>query len=99
MTSVIETQGIAFAKLGLGTYRLQGDACRKAVESALALGYRHIDTAEMYGNEEAVGAALAKSGVPRGEIHVKARSLDQRAPPDRSSLRAPGLDKASKSRH
>ena len=66
----MKTQGIAMPKLGLGTFRLQGDACRTAVESALALGYRHIDTAEMYGNEEAIGAAIAAARVPRGELHV-----------------------------
>ena len=66
----IKTQGIAMPKLGLGTFRMQGDTCRAAVESALALGYRHIDTAEMYGNEEAIGAALAAVRVPRGELHV-----------------------------
>ncbi|MFO1107999.1 MAG: aldo/keto reductase [Bradyrhizobium sp.] len=66
----IKTQGIAMPKLGLGTFRMQGDACRAAVESALALGYRHIDTAEMYGNEEAIGAAIAAGRVPRGELHV-----------------------------
>jgi 2,5-diketo-D-gluconate reductase B len=74
--------GISFAKLGLGTYRLQGDACRKAVESALALGYRHIDTAEMYGNEEAVGAAIAGSAVPRGEIHVTTKCWHENLAPD-----------------
>ena len=57
----LQTQGISLPRLGLGTYRMQGDACRAAVESALALGYRHIDTAEMYGNEEAIGAAIAAS--------------------------------------
>jgi 2,5-diketo-D-gluconate reductase B len=82
MIPKIETQGIAFAKLGLGTYRLQGDACRKAVESALELGYRHIDTAEMYGNEEAVGAALASSTVPRGEIHVTTKCWHENLAPD-----------------
>jgi len=66
----IKTQGIAMPKLGLGTFRLQGEACRAAVESALALGYRHIDTAEMYGNEEAIGAAIAGAGVPRNDLHV-----------------------------
>ena len=66
----IKTQDIAIPKLGLGTFRMQGDSCRAAVESALALGYRHIDTAEMYGNEEAIGAAIAASRVPRGELHV-----------------------------
>ena len=57
----LQTQGISLPKLGLGTFRMQGDACRAAVESGLALGYRHLDTAEMYGNEEAVGAAIAAS--------------------------------------
>ncbi|MDA8049708.1 MAG: aldo/keto reductase [Rhodospirillales bacterium] len=62
--------GISLPKLGLGTWKLAGETGRRAVESALALGYRHIDTAEMYGNEEAVGAAIAASGVPRSEIHL-----------------------------
>jgi len=51
----LQTQGISLPRLGLGTFRMQGDACRAAVESALGLGYRHLDTAEMYGNEEAIG--------------------------------------------
>jgi 2,5-diketo-D-gluconate reductase B len=63
-----QTQGIRLPRLGLGTYRMQGDVCRAAVESALALGYRHIDTAEMYANEDAIGAAIAASGVPRHEL-------------------------------
>lgn len=41
----LQTQGISLPQLGLGTFRMQGDACRAAVESALGLGYRHIDTA------------------------------------------------------
>jgi 2,5-diketo-D-gluconate reductase B len=61
----LQTQGIRLPRLGLGTFRMQGDACRAAVESALSLGYRHIDTAEMYANEEAIGVAIASSGVPR----------------------------------
>ena len=61
----LQTQGISLPRLGLGTFRMQGDACRAAVESALTLGYRHIDTAEMYGNEEAIGAAIAASRVAR----------------------------------
>ena len=50
----LQTQGISLPRLGLGTFRMQGEVCRAAVDSALALGYRHIDTAEMYGNEDAV---------------------------------------------
>jgi 2,5-diketo-D-gluconate reductase B len=57
-------------KLGLGTYRMKGAECREAVERALSLGYRHLDTAEMYDNEEAVGAALAGARLPRDDVHV-----------------------------
>lgn len=66
----IETPNIRMPRLGLGTWPMKGEECTKAVESALALGYRHIDTAEMYGNEEAVGLGLAASGLPRGEIFL-----------------------------
>ena len=66
----LTTQGISLPRLGLGTFRMQGDVCRAAVESALELGYRHIDTAEMYANEEAIGAAIAASGVARKDLHV-----------------------------
>src|SRR4051794_37734294 len=66
----LQTQGISLPRLGLGTFRMQGDVCRAAVESALGLGYRHIDTAEMYGNEDAIGAALATSRAARKDLHV-----------------------------
>src|SRR6202451_1545881 len=66
----LQTQGISLTRLVLAPYRMQGDACRAAVESALALGYRHIDTAEMSGNEEAIGAAIAASKVARKNLHV-----------------------------
>jgi 2,5-diketo-D-gluconate reductase B len=78
----IKTQGIAMPKLGLGTFRMQGDACRAAVESGLALGYRHIDTAEMYGNEEAIGTALAAARVPRNELHVTTKVWVENLAPD-----------------
>jgi 2,5-diketo-D-gluconate reductase B len=78
----IKTQGISMPKLGLGTFRLQGDACRAAVESALGLGYRHIDTAEMYGNEEAIGAAIAAAGVARDELHVTTKVWHENLAPD-----------------
>ena len=78
----LHTQGISLPKLGLGTFRMQGDACRAAVESALALGYRHLDTAEMYGNEEAVGAGIAGSVVPRKDIHVTTKVWNENLAPD-----------------
>ena len=67
---LITAQGMRMPKLGLGTWRMSGHECRVAIERALALGYRHLDTAEMYGNEEAVGAGLASSAVPRSEVHL-----------------------------
>jgi 2,5-diketo-D-gluconate reductase B len=78
----LQTQGISLPRLGLGTFRMQGDACRAAVESALALGYRHIDTAEMYGNEDAIGAALAAARVPRKDLHVTTKVWNENLAPD-----------------
>jgi 2,5-diketo-D-gluconate reductase B len=66
----LQTQGIALPRLGLGTFRMQGAGCQAAVESALALGYHHIDTSEMYGNEGDIGAAIAASGIARRDLHV-----------------------------
>src|SRR5579862_5252062 len=62
--------GRTMPALGLGTWDLRGPACTAAVRQALALGYRHIDTAEMYGNEEAVAKGVASSGVARGGLFI-----------------------------
>lgn len=100
MIAQLETQGISLPRLGLGTFRMQGAACQEAVESALALGYRHIDTAEMYGNEEAVGAAIAASGIARGDLHVTTKVWHDHLAPDAiasaldASLQRLGLDHA-----
>ena len=66
----IDAHEMRMPKLGLGTFRLEGDECASAVEGALGLGYRHIDTAEMYDNEEAVGRGIAASGVARGDVFL-----------------------------
>lgn len=79
---VLHTQGINLPRLGLGTFRMQGDVCRAAVESALGLGYRHIDTAEMYANEEAIGAAIAASNVARKDLHVTTKVWHENLAPD-----------------
>jgi len=55
---------------GLGTSGNTGETCRQAVREALATGYRHVDTAQMYGNEEAVGAAIRESSVDREDVVV-----------------------------
>ena len=63
-------KGEKVPSLGLGTYRLTGEACVRAVERGLSVGYRHLDTAQMYGNEAEVGRGIENSGVDRGEIFV-----------------------------
>jgi 2,5-diketo-D-gluconate reductase B len=57
-------------QLGLGTFRLKDRAAIDSVAAGLELGYRHIDTAQIYGNEAEVGQALAESGVARGDVFV-----------------------------
>jgi diketogulonate reductase-like aldo/keto reductase len=65
--------------LGLGVWQVpSGAACVNAVRWALELGYRHIDTAQAYGNEESVGRALRDSGVPRGEVFVTTKFYPER---------------------
>lgn len=56
--------------IGAGTFRLQGQTAIDSVANALDLGYRHIDTAQIYGNESEVGTALANSGVARQDVFV-----------------------------
>jgi 2,5-diketo-D-gluconate reductase B len=64
----VEAQGARIPALGLGTWQLDGSIARRMVGYALEIGYRHIDTAQMYGNESEVGAAIASSKVARDEI-------------------------------
>ena len=63
-------RGEAVPSLGLGTYRLTGEACVGAVSLGLSMGYRHIDTAQMYGNEAEVGRGIEDSGVDRDEVFL-----------------------------
>jgi 2,5-diketo-D-gluconate reductase B len=74
MTVPVETTPrIAIPKLGLGTWKLSGAEGQKSVESAISLGYRHLDTAARYENEAEVGAAIQASGVPRAEIFLTSK--------------------------
>ncbi|MBW3576734.1 MAG: aldo/keto reductase [Actinobacteria bacterium] len=66
----VEVQGVAVPALGFGTWQLKGRACYEGVRHALELGYRHIDTAQMYDNEHEVGRALRDADVDRDEIFV-----------------------------
>jgi diketogulonate reductase-like aldo/keto reductase len=74
--------------IGLGTWRLRGRAGYQAILAALAAGYRHIDTATMYGNEADVGRALADSGLHRDEVFITTKLPAGRAGRERATLAA-----------
>jgi diketogulonate reductase-like aldo/keto reductase len=74
--------------LGFGTWQIRGAAAYRAVSEALAAGYRHLDTATMYGNEAEVGRALRDSGVPRDDVFVTTKLPPDRAGRERATLDA-----------
>ncbi|GGV38587.1 2,5-diketo-D-gluconic acid reductase [Kitasatospora herbaricolor] len=85
--------------LGFGVYQIPADRTEQAVTDALAAGYRLLDTAAAYGNEEAVGRAIRNSGIPRADLFVTTKLWVQDAPAEEntrraleSSLAALGLD-------
>lgn len=82
MQHIVNAQGLNMPKLGLGTWPMLGDECSRAVEQALDLGYRHIDTAAAYNNEDAVGQALANTPTPREQIHVTTKVWWDQLQPD-----------------
>jgi 2,5-diketo-D-gluconate reductase A len=91
------TDGNELPLLGLGVWQVpNGPECVNAVRWALELGYRHIDTAQAYGNEESVGQALRESGVPREEIFLTTKFQPRRnrdpAAEAEKSLRRLGVD-------
>lgn len=64
------TDGRAIPQLGFGTFQIPPEDAERVVSHALEAGYRHLDTAQMYGNEEGVGRAVAASGLPRDELWI-----------------------------
>jgi diketogulonate reductase-like aldo/keto reductase len=66
----VKANGASIPAIGLGTWTLRGRQCRDIVREAIAAGYRHLDTAAMYGNEEDVGHGLADAGIGRDEIFL-----------------------------
>jgi len=86
-------------QLGLGVFKVDDEAeCERVVSDALEVGYRHIDTAMIYRNEQAVGRAIAKSGIPRDELFVTTKlwnsdqGTDTTAPALHLSLELLGLE-------
>ena len=97
----VAANGASIPLLGLGTWDLRGRTCARMVEQALRLGYPHIDTAEMYGNEAEVGEGLRASGVKRDSVfittkiwpdHFRARELESAAHACLERLRLSDVD-------
>jgi diketogulonate reductase-like aldo/keto reductase len=95
-TVALADGGGAIPLLGFGTWQIRGKQAYEAVRDALEAGYRHLDTATMYGNEAEVGQALRDSGVPRDEVFLTTKMPPERAGRERTtldaSLRALGVD-------
>lgn len=70
--------GSSIPQLGYGVFKVAPEETERAVSEALEIGYRHIDTAAIYGNEEGVGAAIAASGIPRDELFVTTKLWNDR---------------------
>lgn len=73
MEYVTLSNGIKMPQLGYGVYQVSKNECERCVLDALSVGYRHIDTAQSYFNEEEVGNAIVKSGIPREEIFITSK--------------------------
>ncbi len=70
MQPIVNANGAAIPALGFGTFRMPGPDVLRIVPEALKIGFRHIDTAQIYGNEAEVGTAIQQSGVPRADIFL-----------------------------
>lgn len=82
MSTFVEAKGFRIPIVGLGTWALRGRECARLVEQAIRIGYRHIDTAQLYGNEAEVGEAVRASGM-RSEVVVTTKVQPTLlAPPD-----------------
>ncbi|MEU7419887.1 aldo/keto reductase [Streptomyces antibioticus] len=98
MRTVTLNNGVEMPILGFGVYQIPPEQTEQAVTDALAVGYRLLDTAAAYGNEEAVGRAVAKSGVPREDLFITTKLWVQDPGEDNTrrafdaSLRKLGLD-------
>ncbi len=79
---VVAGRGIRIPRLGLGTWQLDAEQAEESVGAALEIGYRHFDTAQMYGNESGVGAAIDGSGVARSDVFVTTKIDNHNHEPD-----------------
>ena len=97
----VEANGAKIPSIGLGTWELSGRTCARVVEQALRLGYRHIDTAQVYENEREVGDGLRSSGVRRDDVfittkvwtnHFAPHDLERSVKESLARLRLPSVD-------
>src|SRR5690242_19359226 len=97
----VEANGARIPAIGLGTWELRGRTCARLVEQAIRLGYRHIDTAQIYENEREVGEGLRASGVRRDEVflttkvwttHFAPHDLERSVKESLARLRLPEVD-------
>jgi diketogulonate reductase-like aldo/keto reductase len=88
--------GVQLPTIGFGTWQITGSSAYESTRTALDVGYRHIDTATMYGNEEEIGRALRDSGVERSEVFITTKLPPSQAGRERqtieASLKALGVD-------
>jgi len=93
-----EVRGARIPALGFGTFRMKDAECTQAVENALKIGYRHLDTAEIYENEKAVGKGIRSSGVAREDLFITTKAWMEDLSPNGvrksldQSLRDLGID-------
>lgn len=101
LAPAIESNGARMPLIGLGTWDLRGKSCARMVEEAIKLGYRHVDTAAMYNNEEEVGDGLRASGIKRDEVFVttkvwssnlRARDFERSTRDSIAKLKIPSVD-------
>ena len=97
----VEAKGARIPAIGLGTWELRGRTCARLVEQALKLGYRHIDTAQIYENEREVGEGLRSSRVKREKLfvttkvwttHFAPNDLERSTKESLTKLRIPEVD-------
>ncbi|MBS1271061.1 MAG: putative oxidoreductase [Candidatus Marinimicrobia bacterium] len=90
----LHIQGADIPALGIGTWQMHGSTCRKSVLKALEIGYRHVDTAQMYRNEEEVGKAIRESDISRDDIFLTTKVVQSNlAPSDVLSSTRASLDR------
>ena len=85
--SIVLNNGVKIPQLGLGTWFIDDDKAADAVKAAVEIGYRHIDTAQAYGNERGVGEGVRTCGIPREKLFVAQYERGQRTPKQETLIR------------